>query len=168
MEKRLSKKVENYITQFKEDLKNQALDLKLDEESSQKMIGFIFDYERMTLNKDDFIKRKRMQNMVPQFSRCCAKRSNGEQCSRKKKDDSEYCGTHIKGSPHGLIDQFMEPVTTMKIEVWAQDIKGIIYYIDKFMNVYQAEDIIRNKSNPKIIAKYIKTQNEYHIPDFGI
>jgi hypothetical protein len=55
-----------------------------------------------------------------------------------------------------------------KIEVWAQDIQGIIYYIDKSLNVYQAEDIITNKINPKIIAKYVKNGEQYSIPAFGI
>ena len=55
-----------------------------------------------------------------------------------------------------------------KVEVWAQDIKGIIYYIDKIGNVYQVEDIIVNKINPKVIAKYIKNGDNYSIPEFNI
>ena len=50
-----------------------------------------------------------------------------------------------------------------------KNIQGIIYYIDKAGNVYQAEDIIINKINPKIIAKYIKTGGDnYSIPEFNI
>jgi hypothetical protein len=52
--------------------------------------------------------------------------------------------------------------------VFAQDIKGIVYYIDKSNNVYQAEDIISNKINPKIIAKYVKEGENYSIPEFKI
>ena len=59
-------------------------------------------------------------------------------------------------------------MTTQKIEVWAQDIQGIIYYIDKSNNVYQAEDIMANKMNPKIIAKYTKVGEQYNIPDLNI
>jgi hypothetical protein len=59
-------------------------------------------------------------------------------------------------------------VSTQKIEVWAQDIQGIIYYLDKNMNVYSTEDIVSNKSNPKIIAKYTKSCEIYHIPEFNI
>jgi len=55
-----------------------------------------------------------------------------------------------------------------KVEVWAQEIHGIIYYIDKTCNVYQVEDIIANKVNPKVIAKYIKTGDKYAIPEFNI
>jgi hypothetical protein len=75
----------------------------------------------------------------------------------------------MKGTPHGVVDEQEENVPqTQKIEVWAQDIQGIIYYIDKTGNVYQAEDIISNKVNPKIIAKYVKNGEQISIPEFGI
>ena len=95
-----------------------------------------------------------------------AKRSNGEQCTRRKKDGQMFCGTHIKGTPHGHVNSAEDgPVqTTKKVEVWIQDFKGISYYIDEKMNVYQTEDIISNKRNPKIIAKYVVDNGEYIIP----
>jgi hypothetical protein len=77
----------------------------------------------------------------------------------------------MKGTPHGIIhldDDDECKVTTQKVEVWAQDIKGIIYYIDKQNNVYQAEDVVVNKANPKIIAKYLKNGDQYSIPAFNI
>ena len=75
----------------------------------------------------------------------------------------------MKGTPHGVVDNQEEPnFTTQKIEVWAQDIQGIIYYIDTHNNVYQAEDIIVNKINPKIIAKYVKNAEHYSIPELNI
>ena len=43
-----------------------------------------------------------------------------------------------------------------KVEVWAEDINGIIYYIDKFNNVYDHNDIINGIPDPKVIAKYEK------------
>ena len=95
--------------------------------------------------------------MVPFYDRCCSKRADNDQCTRRKKEGSMYCGTHMKGTPHGIVDNQIEnKVTTQKIEVWAQDIQGILYYIDDKSNVYQAEDILSNKLNPKIIAKYKK------------
>ena len=55
-----------------------------------------------------------------------------------------------------------------KVEVWAEDIKGIIYYIDKNSNVYDPEDIVSNKKNPKIIAKYTKVGDVYSIPALSL
>jgi hypothetical protein len=130
---------------------------------------YIYDYDRLTFGKEDFMKRKRVKNVVPFFDRCCAKRANDEQCTRRKKEGSEYCGTHMKGSPHGIMDlQSENKPNFQKIEVWAQDIQGIIYYIDKIGNVYQAEDIVVNKTNPKIIAKYLKIGDTYSIPEFNL
>ena len=43
-----------------------------------------------------------------------------------------------------------------KVEIWTQDIRGIIYYIDDNNNVYNTKDIFENKINPQIIAKYEK------------
>jgi hypothetical protein len=67
------------------------------------------------------------------------------------------------------VDGQNEPkANTKKVEVYAQDIMGIIYYIDKNNNVYQAEDIVSNKLNPKVIAKYVKDGENYSIPEFNI
>uniref|UniRef100_A0A6C0LF96 Uncharacterized protein n=1 Tax=viral metagenome TaxID=1070528 RepID=A0A6C0LF96_9ZZZZ len=170
MERRINKRIEGYITTFKDELREKILNFDAENEMSKnQLIQYIYDYERLTLEKDDFMKRKRVKNVVPFFDRCCAKRANGEQCTRRKKEGDEYCGTHMKGTPHGVAESQNEVKDqNQKIEVWAQDIQGIIYYIDKTGNVYQAEDIISNKTNPKIIAKYIKTGEIFSIPQFGI
>jgi len=170
MERRLNKKVEAYITSFKDDIREKATQIGIDtNEKTNQLIQYIYDYDRLAFNKEDFQKRKRVKNFVPIFDRCCAKRASNEQCTRRKKEGSEYCGTHMKGTPHGMVDaQNDNKITTQKVEVWAQDIQGIVYYIDKSCNVYQAEDIIINKINPKIIAKYVKNGEHYSIPEFNI
>ena len=163
MEKRLNKKTESYISLFKDSIRDKANQIGLNKnEQVNQLLHYIYDYERLAFSKEDFQKRKRVKNFVPIYDRCCAKRASNEQCTRRKKEGSEYCGTHLKGTPHGIIDsQNDEKNTTHKIEVYAQDIQGIVYYIDKNSNVYQAEDIISNKINPKIIAKYVKNGEIY-------
>jgi len=170
MEKRLNKKAEGYITTFKDSIREKVTQMGMTKnEQVNQLLQYIYDYDRLSFNKEDFQKRKRVKNFVPIFDRCCAKRANNEQCTRRKKEGCEYCGTHQKGTPHGVIDNQNEPKnTTQKIEVYAQDIQGIVYYIDKNNNVYQAEDIISNKINPKIIAKYLKDGENYSIPEFNI
>jgi hypothetical protein len=171
MERRINKKLENYISEFKDNIKQKASELGLSKDSSlSQLVQYIYDYDRLSLSKDDFMKRKRVKNVVHLSDRCCAKRANGEQCTRRRKDNTtEYCGTHLKGTPHGICD-FNEDAKPIgkKIEVWAQDIQGIIYYIDNNYNVYQAEDVIQGKGNPKIIAKYIKLGETFSIPEFNI
>jgi hypothetical protein len=170
MERRINKRLDGYITTFKDSIRDKATALGIAQnEQMSSLLQHIYDYDRFVLSKEDFMKRKRVKNVVPFCDRCCAKRANGEQCTRRKKEEDEYCGTHMKGTPHGVVDlQDDNKQATQKIEVWAQDIQGIVYYIDKNMNVYQAEDIVSNKSNPKIIAKYVKNGEFYTIPEFGI
>jgi len=170
MEKRLNKKIDGYISTFKDDLRAKIEQVMTgNDDKKNQLLVYLYDYAHPCLTKEDFQKRKRVKNFVPIFDRCVAKRATNEQCTRRKKDGFEYCGTHLKGTPHGIVDNHEDnKITTQKVEVWAQDIQGIIYYVDKSYNVYQAEDIISNKTNPKVIAKYIKTGEQYSIPEFNI
>ena len=171
MERRINKKIENYISEFKDNIREKASNLGLTTDSNlSQLVQYIYDYERLALTKEDFMKRKRVKNVVHLSDRCCAKRASGEQCTRRRKDTtSEYCGTHLKGTPHGICDLEEDAKPQgHKIEVWAQDIQGIIYYIDKNNNVYQTEDIMYGKNNPNIIAKYVKVADVYSIPEFNI
>lgn len=170
MDKRINKRIEVYITDFKDNIKEKAMQLGvINDAKMTQLVQFVCDYDRLNLTKEDFMKRKRVKNSVHLSDRCCAKRANGEQCTRRRKTDDEYCGTHLKGTPHGICeDNDDNKPQGYKIEVWAQDIKGIIYYIDKSFNVYQAEDIVSSNANPKIIAKYVKNGDVYSIPEFNI
>jgi hypothetical protein len=170
MEKRLSKKAEIYISNFKDNIKEKSCQLGLiKNEQVNQLLQYIYDYERLSFVKEDFQKRKRVKNFVPIYDRCCARRASDEQCTRRRKEGSEYCGTHMKGTPHGIVDAQEEPKNnTQKVEVWVQEIQGIAYYIDKNGNVYQAEDIVSNIMNPKIIAKYVKNGDKFSIPEFNV
>ena len=170
MERRINKRIENYVTNFKDEIRKKAETLGLvNDLNLSQLVQYVYDYERLSLAKEDFMKRKRVKNAVHLSDRCCARRANNEQCTRRKKDGCEYCGTHLKGTPHGICDSGdNDKPQGQKIEVWVQDIQGIVYYIDKNNNVYQAEDIIVNKVNPKIIAKYVKHGDVYSIPEFNI
>jgi hypothetical protein len=192
MERRLNKKIEDYLISFKNDiakkLQQMVNGLEIHDASTKdemmksidntklqcnSMAGFVYNYEKLRLGKDDFMKRKRVKSVVPMYERCSAKRANGEQCTRRKKDGETYCGTHIKGTPHSIMDESeCETPTTknVKVDIWAQDIKGIIYYIDKAGNVYDTEDIMKIDKYPKrVIAKYHQDEaGKYSIPSmFG-
>ena len=47
--------------------------------------------------------------------------------------------------------------------VWPQEINGILYYIDNNNNIYKSEEIISNKINPNVIAKYKEEDGVYSI-----
>lgn len=171
MEKRINKKLDTYISTFKESIKNQLLAEEFKEKDKvNDFLSFIYDFERLSLSKEDFVKRKRVKNTVPTINRCSAKRADGDQCTRRRKKDCEFCGTHSKGTPHGLIvDGENSETSNEKLDVVAQEIKGIVYYIDKFNNVYNTEDILRGIENPKIIAKSkLDANGNMSIPEFGL
>jgi hypothetical protein len=163
MEKRLSDKIDEYTTSMKSSILKKIDEMGDDSEELLQLSQFIKSYDDFQVEKSDFQKRKRTQNTIPSFLRCLSKRSDGEQCSRRKKEGCDFCGTHSKGSPHG---NFVENVVMKKVEVWVQEICGIIYYIDKEFNVYRTEDIINSKPNPAIIAKYEKNGDIYSISEF--
>jgi hypothetical protein len=169
MEKKMNKIIESYITTFKDNIKTKLIELGVeDKNKTNELLEYVYDYDRLVLSNDDFVKRKRIKNAIPTSNRCCAKRANNEQCTRRKKKDCEFCGTHSKGTPHGLVSEYESLTDIEKIEVFAEDIKGIVYYIDKYNNVYKTEDILQGKQNPQIIAKCIKQNNSFSIPEFGL
>jgi len=167
MERRLNKKINDYVHEFKTNLVGKIQTMAGTENNSEmtKLINYVYQYNNFELNKDDFMKRKRVKSTVPVYERCCAKRASGEQCTRRKKDECHYCGTHSKGTPHGIISDCDPVPITTNVEVVAIDIKGIIYYLDDSGNVYDTGDVIANIKNPRIIAKYEKNGDEYSIPD---
>tara|TARA_Y200000002_G_scaffold16458_3_gene12851 strand:- start:1493 stop:2008 length:516 start_codon:yes stop_codon:yes gene_type:complete len=170
MEKRINTKLEHYVQNFKKNICEKVNTIyKEASEDKAELLGFIYDYDRFCLSKEDFIKRKRIKNAIPTSNRCNAKRANGEQCTRRRKENCEYCGTHEKGRPHGLITVTEnEENNVKKLEVFAQEIMGIVYYLDKHNNVYNTEDIMNELKNPKIIAKYQIKNDKYCIPELGL
>lgn len=173
MEKRLAKKFDTHIVQFKDQIKDWLTDNKCHitgDANTSDFLKFIYDFDGISLNKEDFLKRKRIKSVVPQYERCTAKRANGDQCTRRKKDGDCFCGTHSKGTPHGKVEVVSNSNTskTEQLEVWAQEIKGVYYYIDNNNNVYKVDDVISNKMNPAIIAHYECLGGIYTIPEYGI
>jgi hypothetical protein len=169
MDKKVNKTIENYIIRFKDDIKNKLTLLNFEEKNkTTDILEMIYDYEFLTFSKDDFTKKKRDKQVIPEINRCIANRANGEQCSRRKQMGYQYCGTHTKGTPYGVI-QYQDQLSNQKIEVIAEEINGIVYYVDKFNNVYKTDDILNNLINPEVIAKYVKIHNgKLSIPEFGL
>lgn len=141
--------LEKYLIQFKDHIKQKATEMDFNEKSKiNDLIEYVYEYERLTFSKDDFVKRKRVQNIIPEDSRCIANKSCNERCTRRRKDGSEYCGTHHKHTTTDGQDQ------GKKLEVIAKEMEGIVYYVDEYQNVYRTEDILNEKENPRVVAKY--------------
>lgn len=167
METHINDKIHDSFNEFKKDLKHFIMNMA-NHESTTPIFDYIDEYDIVKITKEDFVKRKRVKNIVPHYDRCIAKIANNEQCTRRKKNEL-YCGTHMKGLPHGEIADYKEQENEFKkITVTAKDIRGIFYYIDENNNVYDTKDILNGKKNPNVVAQYEFIDGEYHIPAFGI
>jgi len=176
MEKRLTSKIEDYQRVFKDNvrewLSSQCVQVtsKTGDDITGEFLRYLYDYKKLELVSDDFQRRKRVTNAIPLDCRCIAKRANGDQCTRRRKDGKTYCGTHEKGTPHGIVEtDESNALATHKVNIWAQDIRGIHYYLDKSNNVYDPSQVIRGDVNPAVIARWSKdSDGQYHIPEYGI
>ena len=161
MEKKLNQKIDTFITNFKTELIEKIL------QKDDDIIDFIKSYKSLIFDKNDLSKRKRMKASVPYYDRCNALRSCGNQCTRRKKKDEMFCGTHLKGVPNGTIQKKPNEKNITKIEITPHDIRGIIYFMDNDGNIYCPNDILQNKPIPNIISKYtIDSDGKYIIQDF--
>ena len=86
-------------------------------------------------------------------SKCYARTSSNQQCSRKKQKDSDYCGGHLFRQPNGRVDQPINvephnkkrgrPPTIPKDEIVAniEIINGITYIVDgNTQKIYKMRD----------------------------
>ena len=156
MERRIQEHCNGYIKNYKEFIRATIINEGL---SENEKLEKIFHYESLNIDLAQFTKKKRVRNVIATEERCCAYRADKERCTRKKKDGHDVCGTHMKGTPHGMINSEETTVTTKKIEVFTRDIQGIVYYIDTNNNVYSSSEILRNKPCPTIIGKCIENSD---------
>lgn len=140
MENRIKKKVTLYVNQFKDDIVSKMNEVDINKDTMQEITTYVTNYGRLNFNEEDFSKRKRVKNHVPEHDRCIAKRSDGEQCTRRKKDTDNYCGTHQKCRPHGCV------VGTVKSRVNLNVVnnEGIMHYESDGGRIYRAEGVLLN------------------------
>ena len=120
MNKKVNAKITQYLIEFKNNVRDRALEIEEvggggsggggsgggdgnRKKPISDFIAYLYEYPRLVLTDEDFSKRKREKNTIPVLNRCNAKRSCGNQCTRKRKDGFEFCGTHYKGAPHGFV-----------------------------------------------------------------
>ena len=158
MEKQINKQIEAYLVQYKNHISEKISNLDFEEKQKiNELVEFIYEYKRLQLEKEDVVKRKRVKNVIPNANRCIGKLANGSQCTRRKRKDNDFCGTHVKGIPNGCIQLDACGECNLKsIEVHAKEFNGIVYYIDSSNHIYKTEDVLSEKQNPLIIGNVIQ------------
>ena len=152
METKINKKIETYIHNYRELLKTNIIEVTNDQNLQNKLLEAVYSINTLQLDKQDFTKRKRVVSSVSLNERCTAKKATGEQCTRKKKVGCNFCGTHDKYQPHGVVTLNINETCLKRCTITIEDINGINYYLDENNNVYDTRDIILNTTNPKIIG----------------
>ena len=165
MERRINIVIADYIKKMKSDTLKYAQQLNITGNNGvQDVLQFVSDYERLELKEEHFAKRQRIKHVVSPEKRCNGRRGEGTQCTRRKQDGKEYCGTHMKtsalcelvSSDASASTSSMETSLTKTLEVWSEEIKGIMYYVDAKGTIYDAEDVVCNKSSPRVLGTYNK------------
>ena len=95
VETRLNARISEYFDTMKKGFEDVIE--RVDNSNDQTMLKeFMNSIKPFSITQDDLLKRKRVKNIVPYFDRCLGKKSNGTQCTRRRKDGSELCGTTLK------------------------------------------------------------------------
>ena len=173
MKKTLNKKIDNFMLDFKNNIKKKIDDLNLVREVNEdvrreemnKLLQFIYDYDKITIEKTDLSATNRKPPAVD--IRCCALTSTRQQCIRKKMEGSNFCKSHEEKRNYGVMEELLvnsersltESKKVSKKNIYTRSINGIIYYMDAENNVYKMEDIINNIVNPDIIGNYMMETN---------
>jgi len=162
MEQQLNKKFEEYIIKFKQSIQSKLTEVGgITPATINEIMEYIYDYDRLIYTKDD-TKQKKTKEDKPPFEKCIAILPNGTQCNRKKKKNLQYCGGHL--DLNGLNNNSPEQEEFRQIDVYSENVGGIIYYVDKYYNVYNTEDVMNNKQNPEVIAKYCPLEKKVILP----
>jgi len=97
-------------------------------------------------------KKKRKKNRIlDKDELCMAKKADGHQCTRRRKNSNEFCGKHLNNLKFGRIDDDDKYKDTSKyIKTIHEKINDIDYLVDSSNIVYSFD-----KNNPTVIGSKI-------------
>jgi len=118
--------------------------------SGESKKNLIVKIELLEIDINSYKKKPRAKHVICSQDRCLGKRADGKQCSRKRRGGENFCGTHIKGCPHGVYSK-QNDLSSRKVNVVAVEINGIFYFKDDQGNIYNTDEIMANKPNPSVL-----------------
>ena len=90
---------------------------------------------------------------------CMAKKADGLQCTRRKKNTMDYCGKHIKKLKFGRIDDELRYSDKTKyIKTKREIIDGEYYLVDEQNLVYSC-----SKTNPLLLGKKVLVDGDHKL-----
>ena len=90
---------------------------------------------------------------------CMAKKADGFQCTRRKKNTMDFCGKHIKNLKFGRIDDHLRYSDKTKyIKTKRENIDGEYYLVDEQNLVYSC-----SKTHPLLLGKKVIVNGEHKL-----
>ena len=105
----LTKDLGNIIkTKINETIVAISVDYNLDENE------LLSKYSPKLNSMQEVTKIKRKRKSIPKEHCCLGRKQFGEQCTRRKKPGSEFCGSHMKSLPYGRVDDKQDYLCKVK------------------------------------------------------
>ena len=146
--------VEMYNIELKEILTSISYDYSINKDE-------LFNkYTKMDIKLDSLPKKNKKKNKKNVYlNLCIARKQDGNQCTRRNKGLSDYCGKHIKNNKYGRIDDNSNIVDKLAnddnyVMTWKESFDGKEYLVDSNNIVYTT-----NINSPIIIGKKISNGN---------
>ena len=96
-------------------------------------------------------KKRKKNKILDSQELCMAKKADGMQCTRRRKEQCEYCGKHVNNLKFGRIDDEVKYQDKEKyIKTKHDKINGEDYLVDDNNFVYNFD-----KNNPKLVGKKV-------------
>jgi hypothetical protein len=144
VESTVNYKVQSYISQMKFDIQRHIMGLHFvhEPEKINQLVEYILGYDRIELNSNDFLCSPAKKPRTTPSGRVSKKKKE----TVPNNDLAEFFSADA--------EEVAPVVVPSSIELVAQDISGITFFIDSFGNVYNTEQVMNKLPNPQIVAHY--------------
>jgi hypothetical protein len=150
--KKMDAKILEIVATFKTNIREQAKNLGLfDEEDgfNEKMTLLLTYIEEYNPLHEKHKRRKRSASTIDPNIQCMAILENNQQCPRKKATNKDFCTTHKRGAPFGIVQGNNGHQNRVLV---LENLEGIEYYIDENNRIYSMEAILNHKPDPPVIG----------------
>ena len=106
--------------------------------------------DTQSLNNATIKCKKNKKTILASSEICVARKADGQRCTRKRRENYEYCGKHSSHLKYGRADDNKPSDTTDEkyVMTWHENIDGTDYLVDDQNVVYTY-----NLENPEIVGK---------------
>ena len=142
MDKRVNKSIDQYVIEFKTEIRNKIIFLQFSErEKANELLEYVMDYKHFVLENNT---KRVFEPVVNEQTMQSFKKTKSMDIMENDKDT---------GKSENPMDNPAIPVKqTRSVILQPIEIKGIVYYMDSMDNIYSSEDVFMGKLNPRIIA----------------